>query len=326
MGSLFLNEQLPTTSEAALREFDEKYLAVVSAAPPSGWSERFVTPVGAPRTTFPMSIFAAKFKESNTVEGTFVGMDEQSVDVNVKEFDSGAEAKLMDIFTNTFAYRNWGNAPAELRLAESRHVAQQMVKLIEAGTGTTLGTCMWDALSFFNASHKSNPKVTLDTSVTGVANTWSNYNNTGLDPATLANIQAEMTAMRDVRDTNGNKMGVEPDEIWLPTAKYQPVSDKLNQAFLANGESNYMAGKLRAVHVPELTDANDWYLVDTKLLARGFDPFIAAKWTPPPALAIRQFDENSDFFKKTGKIRYGVHIWYGFAYALPHAIRLVAGA
>lgn len=135
-----------------------------------------------------------------------------------------------------------------------------------------------------------------------------------------------MTAMRDVRDTNGNKIGVEPDEIWLPTAKFQAVSDKLNQAFLATGESNYMNGKLRPVHVPELSDVNDWYLVDSKLVTRGFDPMIAAKYTPPADLSIRQFDESSDFFKKTGKIRYGVHIWYGFAYALPHAIRRVVGA
>lgn len=174
MPSLFLNEQLPTTSEAALREFNEKYLAVVSAAPPSAWAERYVTPVGAPRTTFPMSIFANKFKETNVVEGTFVGMDEQSFDLNVKEFDSGTEAKLLDLFTNTFAYRNWSKAPSELRLAESRHVAQQLVTVLEAGTGTTLGTCPWDGLAFFSASHKSNPKVTLDTSVAGVTNTWSN--------------------------------------------------------------------------------------------------------------------------------------------------------
>jgi hypothetical protein len=325
MASLFLNEQLPTTSEAALREFDERYLAIVSAAPPSSWAQPFVMPVSAPRTTFPISIFANKFKESNTVEGTFVGMDEQSFDLTVKEFDSGVEARWFDLNNYTYAYRNWQKAPAELALAESRHVAQQLVTILEAGNGTTLGTNPWDGLAFFSASHKSNPKVTLDTSVAGVANTWSNYQATPAAP-TLANIQAEMTAMRDVRDTNGNKLGVEPDEIWLPTAKYQGTSDLLNQAFLASGESNYMNGKLRAVHVPELADVNDWYLVDSKLVARGFDPLIAAKFTPSPELAYRQFDTNSDFFKKTSKIRYGVHIWYGFAYALPHAIRRVVGA
>jgi phage major head subunit gpT-like protein len=326
MASLFLNEQLPTTSEQAIREFNEKYLALVSAAPPSSWAEMFVQTVSALRTTYPLSALAVKFKETNTVEGTFTGMDAKYFDLTVKEFDSGVEARLLDLFTNTFEYRNWGRGPAELRLAESRMVAQQLVRLIEAGTGTTLGTCPWDGLAFFSASHKSNPFVTLDTTVPGVTNTWSNYNSAGLAPETLANIAAEMTSMRDVRDTNGNKLGVEPDEIWLPTAKFQAVSDKLNQAFLATGESNYMSGKLKPVHVPEFTDVNDWYLVDSKLVARGFDPMIASKFTPPNALSSRTWDENSDFFKKTGKIRQGVHIFYGFAYALPHAVRRIAGA
>lgn len=324
MASLLLNEQLPTTSEAALREFDEKYLQLISATPPSTWVDRMVTGVSAPRTTFPINIYTNKFKETNQVEGTFVGMDERSFDLTVKEFDSGSEAKLMDLFTNVFAYRAWGKAPSELLIAETRHVADQLVALLEAGNGTTLGTNPWDGLALFSASHKSNPSVTLSGS--GISDTWSNYQSAAADCTDLTKIQAEMTAMRDVRDTNGRKLGVEPDEIWLPTAKYQAVSDKLNQAFLANGESNYMAGKLRAVHVPELIDVNDWYLVDSKMMARGFDTLIAAKYTPAPQLAIRQFDESSDFFKKTGKIRYGVHIWYGFAYALPHAIRRIVGA
>lgn len=326
MASLFLNEQLPTTSEQAIREFNEKYIAIISAAAPSDWAARFVQAVSAPRTTYPLSALAVKFKESNTHEGTFSGMDAKSFDLTVKEFDSGVEAKLLDLFTNTFEYRNWSRGPSELVLAETRMVAQQLVRLLEAGTGTTLGTCPWDGLAFFSASHVANPWVTLDTTVTGVANTWSNYQASTKDPVDLAELRAEMTIMRNVRDTNGNKLGVEPDEIWLPTEKFQAVSDKLNQAFLANGESNPMSGKLRPVHVPELTDTNDWMLVDSKLLARGFDPLIASKYTPPNSLSARTFGEESDFFKKTGKIRQGVHVWYGFAYGLPHALRLVRGA
>lgn len=321
MASLLLNEQLPTTSEAALREFNEKYLQIISATPPSTWADRMVMPVGAPRTTFPISIYTNKFKETNQVEGTFVGMEEKSFDLTVKEFDSGSEAKLLDLFTNVFAYRSFQKAPSEIQIAETRHVAEQLITLLEAGNGTTLGTNPWDGLALFSASHKSNPSVTLAS-----GDTWSNYQSVAADCSDLTKIQTEMTAMRSVRDTNGKKLGVEPDEIWLPTEKYQAVSDKLNQAFLASGESNYMAGKLRAVHVPELTDVNDWYLVDSKMMARGFDALIAAKYTPAPELAIRMFDESSDFFKKTGKIRYGVHIWYGFAYALPHAIRRIVGA
>jgi hypothetical protein len=87
-----------------------------------------------------------------------------------------------------------------------------------------------------------------------------------------------------------------------------------------------MAGKLTPVHVPELTDANDWYLVDSKLLA-AYTPMIAARWTAPDSkLGLRYFDESSDFFKKTSKIAVSKHIWAGYGLLFPHAIRLIKGA
>lgn len=316
MASLYMNETLPTTSEEAIRQFNEKYLAIASAAPAPSWANPFVLATDSPRTTFPLSAFATKFKETRDFDGTRKGMNEKSFDVKVAEYDGGYEAKLYDLFTNVFAYRNWGKAPAELKNAEQRHVAKKLAALLEAGTSTT---SPWDAVNFFSASHLCNP---FDSGST----TFSNYQSNGTAPETLANIQAEMISMMGVLDVNGDKLGVVPNEIWLPTAKYQMVSDKLNQAFLSSGESNYMAGKLRAVHVPELTDTNDWYLVDTNLISRGFDPMIAMNHTVPGTLGMRVFDESSDFYKNTGKIAISQHIWYGFALLFPHAIRKVVGA
>jgi len=37
------------------------------------------------------------------------------------------QKKLLDILTNTFAYRNWGRAPAALADGEVKHVAKQLV-------------------------------------------------------------------------------------------------------------------------------------------------------------------------------------------------------
>jgi hypothetical protein len=135
-----------------------------------------------------------------------------------------------------------------------------------------------------------------------------------------------MTAMRDVRDTNGDKLGVNPTEIWLPTAKFQGTADKLNQAFLASGESNPIAGQVKPVHVPDLIDVNDWYLVDTNLMAKGVDIAVAANYRNVADLGLRFWDESSDFFKDTGKLKVSAHIWYGFKLLFPHAIRKVVGA
>lgn len=313
MASLYTNEQLPTSSEAAIREFNEKYLAVISAAPPSSWADRFVVPVGAPRVTFPISLMSTKFNETMEFSSRFRSMEEKEFDLKVAEFDAGYEAKVIDLTTNTFAYRNWSAVPERFRIAESRHVARTIAALLEAGTSTV---SPWDGVNFFSASHLANPLGTA---------TFSNYQSVAAAP-TVANIQAEMTAMRAVKDENGDKLLVEPNEIWLPTEKFQAVSDLLNQEHLATGESNPIRGKLKIVHIPELTDVNDWYLVDTNLMNMGIEPIVAAKYQPSADLGLRFWDESSDFFKDTGKIKTSAHIWYGAGLVFPHAIRRIAGA
>ncbi len=317
MASLYTNELLPTTSEEAIRQFNEKYLAILSAAPPSSWADRFYTTLSAPRTTFPLSAMSTKFLETKERSSRFKGFEEKSFDLKVAEFDAGFEVSLLDLKTNVFAARNWSAVPGRFRTAEMRHLAYKLGAALEAGTSTL---SPWDDVAFFSASsHLANP-------FDSAAGTWGNYQSAGTAPS-LTNIQAEMILMqKGVKDENGDKLGANPDEIWLPTEKYQVVSDLLNQAFLSGGESNYMAGKLKAVHVPELTDINDWYLVDSKLLAAGYDPMISARYQEPADLGLRFWDESSDWFKDTGKLKVSQHIWTGCGLLFPHAIRRVTGA
>lgn len=318
MASLLTHEQLPTSSEEAIRRFDEKYLAVLSSAPPSSWAERFVQIVDAPRTTFPMSVLKGNFTETKEESGRYKGMSDKTFDVTVAEFDIGYEAKLFDLLTNVFAWKRWGEVPAQFRLAESRHHASKLATLLEAGASTV---CKYDGVNFFATTHLADPNDPSST-------TWSNYQASTKAPETLTNIEAEMVAMgAAVLGPDGKKLNVEATEIWLPTEKYQMVASRLQQVHLATGESNYMLGRIKPVHVPELTDANDWYLVDTNLLGMGYDPMIQAKYTQLDGqLGMRYLDESSDHFKKTGKIAVSQHIWTGAALLFPHAIRLVKGA
>jgi len=198
MASLFTNEQLPASSEQAIREFNEKYLAVISAAPPSSWAERFRMPVGSPRTTFPISLISTKFRETKEESSRFKTMTEKDFDLKVVEFDAGYEAEALSLTTNSFAYRNWSRAPEKFRIGESRHVARQLATLLEAG-GTELSP--WDGIAFFSAaSHLANPS---DSSL----GTFGNFEAAGTAP-TIANIQAQATLMRAVKDENGDKLGV----------------------------------------------------------------------------------------------------------------------
>ena len=316
MASLFTKETLPTSSEEAIRRFDERHLAVIAAAKASGWADAFIAEVDAPRTTFPLSAFTSGFRETKEESGRFRGMSDKTFDVNVVEFDDGYEAKLFDILSNVFAWQRWQEAASEFVASEARHHAKELVALLEAGTSTL---CSYDNVNFFSTAHLCNP---MDAG----SSTFSNYQATPAAPETLTNIQTEMTNMRLVKDVNGDKLGVEPDEIWLPTQKFQKVSDALNKDNLASGESNTLKGQIKPVHVPELTDADDWYLVDSKMMKK-FVPMIAAKCSMFDAqLGLRFLDQNSDHFKKTGKIAVSKHIWAGYGLLFPHAIRLIKGA
>jgi hypothetical protein len=52
---------------------------------------------------------------------------------------------------------------------------------------------------------------------------------------------------------------------------------------------------------------------------------LAANYRDVCSLGLRQWDESSDFFKDTGKLKMSAHIWYGFKLIFPHAMRLVKG-
>src|SRR5678815_3049923 len=239
MASLFTKDTLPTTSEEAIRRFDERYNAVVSAADPSDWASRFVASVDAPRITYPLSSFSTGFRETKEESGRYRRASGKSFDLKVVEFDDGYEAKVFDLLTNVFEWQRWSEMTGSFVQSEARHHATQLGTLLEAGASTA---CKYDDVNFFATTHLCDPND-------AASSTFSNYQASTLAPETITNIAAEATSMRLVKDVNGKKLGVDPDEIWVPTEKFQLVSDALNKDHLANGESNVMKGRYKVVHV-----------------------------------------------------------------------------
>ena len=281
---LYTTDVLPTGSVAALREFDDRYIASIGATPAPTWADLGdLIPTNAPMVTFPISALSLKYQEF------------------------GGENRFKSL------------------LAEARFRNRSIAALLESGTTTN-----WvDGVPFFSAVHPSDL-------TNGGNGTWSNYQSTPKDVVSIANISAEVTIGQNALDENGEKLGVEFDTILVPTAKYEATKNLLAQALILGGPlastsngavNNPYLGRFNVVHVPELTDVDDWYLVDSKLMSSsGLAPWISMRYTVPnPALALREFGEESDFFKNTGKIAKSSHIWYGFALGFPHALRLAKG-
>ena len=322
---LYTITTLPADDQAALREFNDRYIASIGAAPPPAWSDLGdLFPTAAPMVTFPIGSLALKYLQTEG-EPRFKTLASKSFDVKVQEFDCGIEAKYLDLISQVFAYRNWQQGPARMMIAEARHRNRSLVTLLEAGASTA-----WvDGLNFFSAAHLSDLNDPSST-------TWSNYQASGKDCLDLSLLQAEVTTMQGTLDENGEKVGADPDTILVPTAKYEPLKNLLAKDLILElgtsssfaATNNVFKGRFNVVHVPELTDANDFYLVDSKLRSSsGLPPWISLRYTTPdPALQLRTWDTSSDFFKDTGKIKVSSHLWYGFALGFPHAIRKVVGA
>ncbi len=324
---LYTSETLPADDLAAMREFDDRYIASIGAAPPPSWSDfGDLIPTSAPMVTYPISALSLKYTQTEG-ESRFKTLLHKSFDIKSQEFDCGIEASLLQLTQHLFAYRNWQQGPARMMIAEARHRNRSIVTLLEGGASAA-----WvDGVNFFSATHLAN----LTDSGNG---TWSNYNSAALDVVSIANIAAQVTEMQGVLDENGEKVGADPDTILVPTAKFEPLKNLLAQNFMLAGgtstsvtsaaTSNPYVGRFNVVHVPELTDANDWYLVDSKLRSSsGLAPWISMRYTTPnPSLQLRHWDESSDYFKDTGNIKVSSHIWYGFSLGFPHAIRLIKGA
>lgn len=324
-------ETLPSTSAEAFRRFDERYLAGVSAVEPDTWVEELgdVFDVDSPDVTFPIGLLSTKYEETKG-ESRAKTMEEKEVRLKAAEYDAGYEAKLLDLLTKVFAYRKWEQAPARFIKAEKRLLLSKIAALLEAGTS---GLSPWDGVAFFHASaHEANPAEP------GLA-TFGNYQSSGKDPAVLANIEEEVATMMTVPDEDGQVMGVYPTHIGLPTAKFEKVKNTLGKEIVVIGsldgsgggtmgtEDNPYKGVIQPVHMPQLTDANDWYLFDANIMkAQGVPPWAALRYFAGAALGMRTWDESSDFFKNSSKIKVSSHIWYGFSLMFPHAVRRVTGA
>lgn len=323
MANLFTVDQLPASSAAAIREWDDRYIAAQGTFSPSKWFDMLgaFASTNTPHTTYPISQLALDF-QSTKGESRFKHATEQEINIKTTEFDEGVEAKLLDLFTQSFAWARWQQSAGLLVTAEERFRGKQLATLIEAGE-TTLS---YDGKYFFDDDHPVNPGDP------GLG-TYDNLQASAKDVVSIANIEAELVEFAlNCKDETGAKMDVSQFAICVPTQKYRPLKSLLNKEIIASvagtaSETNpyAMNADIEVVHMPQLTDVNDWYII-AKDLITIIPPWISLKLNVPGSLAMRTFDESSDHFLNTGRIKMSAHIWYGFGLGFPQGIRKIVGA
>lgn len=319
---------LPTSSRDALEIFDERYNAAQLLQEPSTWvdelGESHATP--ALETKYPMSYLAIKYEEARTAAGHFQRIGEKDVELTVAEYKAGVEIELMKLMTNTFSAKRWADAPASFVQGEQVFKLQLIAGALEANTEL----CGWDELTLFHDSHLCNPKD-------ADSDTFDNLQAGAKNVANVDDLEGEITAMAEVKDINGDPLGVMPTHVGVPRQKFQKLKNLLKQDFIpsaagtATMRNPYNDGSLTVVRLDQLTDVNDWYLFDLPLIMKGVPPWVIAKLQ----LAMQGFDdlglrryspENSDHARQEGVVGVSSHIHYGFKFLHPHPIRKVTGS
>lgn len=132
---------------------------------------------------------------------------------------------------------------------------------------------------------------------------FDNYSTSAMSYTTVI---ANRILMRNFRDDRGNRIDVEPDEMWYPPslcATAYEILESMGRPDNGNNAKSYTQGKLTGYEWPYMSDANDWFLVDSTLkkdMAVWFDRI--------PVEFARAEDLDTIVMKYRARMRYAPSI------------------
>lgn len=323
---------LPSGSRDALEQWDSQFIAARLTQAPDNWVMRLGRDgtVNSLETKYPLTFLGVKFVDAISNDPNWEEIGERFFTFTVSEKKAGVNIELLLLLTNAFVAQEWAQAPAAVVEAEEQLKVETVAADLEANTEL----CGWDDLALFHDSHLVNPKKPA-------LGTWDNLQSTPKDVISIANIEAEITLMRDVRDINNRKMKAgNAYTIGVPTAKAQGLRHLLKQQFIPSAAGTatqnnplYQAPgndiTITVQEKPELTDVNDWYIYDDMRVKRN-PPWIVAKLALSApgfdALTFIRHDENSELYRKLKKIGVDYRLYVGRKFVYPHGVRKIVGA
>jgi phage major head subunit gpT-like protein len=179
---------------------------------------------------------------------------------------------------------------------------QLLRDLIELGTATIC----FDGQFFFDVDHP----IDIDGGISGVQiNSFSTAAGTGATPLNLANYAAMRAKMRNFKGADGEKLGVNPEVLMVPSALEETASNLINADFIPNSsgnatQQNTLKGTAEVLVNPDLTSDTAWYLLDTTYPIRPFGFQIRQEPTMQMAISPTDpavFDERIFKFGEDGR-------------------------
>lgn len=198
---------------------------------------------------------------------------------------------------------------AQLGQEAARFPAKQAALTMANGNAKT----GYDGANFFSTTHNEGVTGNQSNLVTGSG-------------TTLANVRADFvtarTAMRRYKDDQGRPMNLKPDLIYAPPDLEDVFNQLINSELIASpttaAPTNVLKGAADVWVDSNLSDVNDWYLLDTQEVVK---PLIYQIRTAPEFTALDAPDSQNAFFRD--RYFYGVRARFAFGYGLwPTAVRV----
>lgn len=230
-----------------------------------------------------------EFSGSVNYQSAYQGYD---VTATYKHFASGFQVDVTyaedDLFNVVDGY------PAKLATAAKRtqetHAARLLVLAFSVDT------------DFYNHSEGvalcSNSHTTTATG-TSTASGFDNLTTSGLS---MTSMIAARTQMRGFRDDRGNRIDVEPNQLWIPpdlASNAYELVQSMGRPDNANNALNYFKGKFTIHEWNYLSDANDWYIMDDVMMKDSFHWYDRI-----PIEFARAEDLDTIVMKWRGRMRY----------------------
>jgi len=188
---------------------------------------------------------------------------------------------------------------AQLGQEAARFPAKQAALALSSLTATG-----YDGLTFYNTAHVIGSDAAQSNKLTGTG-------------TTLAQVRADFitgrTAMRRFNDDQGRPMNIAPDLVVIPPDLQDVFDQLINSTLIASpvtaAPSNVLSGAVDIIVDANLSDTNDWYLLDTHDIVK---PLIYQMRVAPEFTALDAPDSPGVFFRD--RIYYGVRARFAFGY------------
>jgi len=330
-------EQLSFDSQRALEQFSSAFQSAFEAADPAAeWAKAFglVETSQALLLTYPMSISAAGYVERKGDDAAR-DMYERSISVTPIEWTDGIQAQKRRLEQNDFAVQAWTSEATRMAREARRHANTLTARLLHANANIQLykdATLGVDAgIPLFSSSHQvnifdSSKGVFKNVLVGGGTDFVGTTINQAMFSAVLKHGRTQ------IKGANGQPMGINYTDLLVHPDHEQDAkdfleSDLMRATFLEGGTgpntqlttNNRYKGIINLVVADELAqvsgvDADLIYFIDRNT---GAKPWILQDGgTPEETL----FDANSEYCKRTGKVRVNYNLLMGVTGALPHGI------